>query len=188
MVKSNKRRKVIAKASGPHSEPVNWLPGLETLGLGALIEGGKLTAQGGKALVDWLNREGPLLVQVMDSRHVGSSYTISLQLTNLTIHGIYIESCKLDKPIVKDEILTRVGEDMNMDASSLGRGTRKPPIRGEGKLLPPGDKEKFDIVIRDNDLSYIYEADRQVGSATLTYRVLNEESPRPKKFTFNLRS
>jgi len=51
-----------------------------------------------KALYEKLKTDDPLLIQVLDSSVSGNNHQLSLRITNLTLHGIYIDELKVEKP------------------------------------------------------------------------------------------
>ena len=152
--------------------PIAWFTEAE---IPALLKGADLAVKGGEKLVEWIKSEWPLLLQVLDSRLDGDHYVIKFKATNMTVHGIYLESCTLEQPLVKQMVI------------SLPKGTtisfptdkEDAPASGEGTLIPPASEKIFNIMLPMGDVEYIqsggYEGNRGLGSATLGYRILNEE-------------
>jgi hypothetical protein len=164
--------------------PIAWFTGAE---IPAVLKGADLAVKGGEKLVEWIKSEWPLLLQVLDSRMDGDHYVIKFKATNMTVHGIYLESCTLEQPLVKKKVISLPKEA----TISFGDEKENPPASGEGTLIPTGGERIFDIILPLRDVEYIrtggFEGNRGVGSATLGYRILNEELEREKKLVFGLR-
>jgi hypothetical protein len=164
--------------------PIAWITGGE---IPAVLKGAELAVKGGEKLVEWIKSEWPLLVQVLDSRLDGESFVVKFKATNMTLHGIYLESCTLEQPLIKSKAVS-LPKEATISFPAEGED---PPASGEGTLIAPAADKTFQIILPKPDVEYIrsggFEGNRSMGSATLSYRLLNEQSERQKPLIFALR-
>lgn len=164
--------------------PVGWITGGE---IPAVLKGADLAIKGGEKLVEWIKSEWPLLLQVVDSRLNGDNYLVKFKATNMTLHGIYLESCTLEQPLIKSRAVSLPKEA----TISFPAEREEAPASGEGALIAAAGDRIFNIILSAPDVEYIrsggFEGNCGMGSATLSYRLLNEQSERQKTFTFALR-
>lgn len=164
--------------------PIAWFTGAE---IPAVLKGADWAVKGGEKLVEWIKSEWPLLLQVLDSRMEGDHYVIKFKATNMTVHGIYLESCTLEQPLVKQKVISLPKEA----TIAFPDDKEDLPPNGEGTLIAAASEKTFNIILPLGDVEYIraggFEGNRGLGSATLGYRILNEESERQKKLVFGLR-
>src|SRR5438552_2743137 len=77
------------------SLPVGWVPTWE---VPVALKGVEWAKKGGEKLAEWINSEGPLALQILDSRAGDTKYTVELSATNLTVHSMYLDSFTLVFP------------------------------------------------------------------------------------------
>lgn len=81
------------KGQGERKEQPSDIFGVDDIGTFLLPS----IVSGGKVVWKHINKEGPLLVQIMESKELpGDRYVIELKITNIGLHSIYIEEATLE--------------------------------------------------------------------------------------------
>jgi hypothetical protein len=143
--------------------------------------------RGGEKLVEWFRAEGPLSVQILDSRPEQESYVVEMRATNLTVHGIRVDAFTLLAPTEKSlQILRNPSGGIGLDTPPPSR------ISTDAKLLNPGASFNFVIefpVPTKEELtkSGWFKRKTRLGSGRIDFWILNEESKRTKDVFFGLR-
>ncbi len=169
---------------GPSGQPKAWVPTWE---VPVILKGADLAMKGGEKLAEWIRSEGPLCFQVLDSRADGDNYLVELRATNMTVHGIYLDSFNLVSPIQLGlPIVPKVIKPISIGGSdSLGDRFPKP-----SKPIRPGFSMDFSIefpVPKPEDLRKgWFRSDERFGSAEVKYWILNEKSVRSQDVTFSI--
>lgn len=164
---------------------VAFLPG-GGLEIGALAKVADLTIKGGEKIAEWIKSEWPLFLQILDSRTDEGHYSLKFKATNLTPHGIYVESCTLTTPLQREKLISLPKSNISFTGDS-----KEPVISGEQTLIPPGGEKVFNITLSSDDTNYLQngavEGNRNIGTAIVNYRILNEEAEGHKEMKFALR-
>jgi hypothetical protein len=164
--------------------PVGWITGAE---IPTVLKGAEWAVKGGEKLVEWIKSEWPLLIQILDSRLERENFVVKFKATNMTLHGIYLESCTLEQPLIKSKAVS-LPKEATISFPAEGED---PPASGEGTLIAPGGDRTFHVILPKTDVEYLrsggFEGNRSMGSATLSYRLLNEQSERQKPLIFAVR-
>jgi hypothetical protein len=172
------------KDQNADSLPTDWIPTWE---LPLVLKGADLAMKGGEKLVEWIRAEGPLSVQILDSRMDQESYIVEMRATNLTVHGIFVDAFTLLMPTEKNiQILRKQPGQMGLDTPPPRR------IPTDAKLLSPGTS--FDFIVEfpvptkeELTKSGWFKSKKRLGSGRIDFWILNEESKRTKDVFFGLR-
>ncbi len=161
--------------------PKNYIPTWE---IPLALKLADLATKGGGKLIEWLRDEWPLAIQVTDSRNDQGSYVVMLRVTNMTIHGVYINSFKLTFPKVENVKLKSVstggivlyggGEEEN-DSTLIKSG------RSRDFII------EFDTPSRAELEKGVLKRHVPMGDGKLSFLILNEESKRDKDVKFSIR-
>src|SRR5262245_28759311 len=172
--------------AGVREPTVAVVPGTGFFELGALAKVADLTIKCGEKIVEWIKSEWPLFLQILDSRIDEGHYSLKFKATNLTPHGVYIESCTLTAPLKREKLISLPRSNI-----SFANDSKDPVISGEQTLISPGGDKIFNITLSSDDTNYLQsgalEGNRNIGSAIVNYRLLNEESEGQKTINFALR-
>lgn len=191
MATDKNERKVVkvkgrVRGQAARSLPTDWVPTWE---IPVAMKGAELAIKGGEKLVEWYRAEGPLSIQILDSRTKQESYVVEMRATNLTVHGIYFDAFTLVAPTEMSLKILRKESDL------IGFDEVCPPtksIRTEAKLLRLGESFDFFIVFpvpTTEDLSKTgwFKNKKRLGSGKIDFWVLNEGSRRTRDVFFSLR-
>ncbi len=136
--KENSHQGTIEEMRSSGTEPTNWVPTWE---VPAMIKGVEWACKGAERVREWIDKEGPLSVQILDSRPIENEYMVRFQLCNLTIHGMYIICFDLINPVSENLTLT-----FDFAQGTIGMGSTKKAVNlGEDKLLKPGQMAEAEI-------------------------------------------
>ena len=128
--------------------------------------------------------EEPIVIQIMDSVLVEGKHRISITVANQTIHGVYIESLKIEKP--KNTKLTYLEWVEDHDHSGPGFT----PMMWSGhqwapKYIPPGENVFFAISFPQIQISRT--PDNESGELKFAFSRLDKMKEENKKHTFRIR-
>src|SRR3990170_2937689 len=93
--KAGKPSKSLELRGRSPSVPVGWVPTWE---VPVVLKGAEWAMKGGEKLAEWINSEGPLALQILDSCAGDTKYKVELSATNLTVHSIYLDAFTLVFP------------------------------------------------------------------------------------------
>jgi hypothetical protein len=165
--------------------PVAWVPTWE---IPVLLKGADWAVKGGERLTEWLTSEGPLAVQVLNSRADASLYHVDLRATNLTVHAIYLGKFDLKAPPRGALNIAIRRFKFGLDEPD---GTTSKVPKNAAPLIRPGQSLEFSIEFpkpTPKDLqSGLFGNEKRLGTATLHYQILNEESSRNRDVNFSVR-
>lgn len=167
------------------ARPRAWVPTWE---VPVILKSADLAMKGGEKLLEWIKSEGPLLLQILDSRALGEKYEIELRATNMTVHGIYVDSFTLLAPVELELAISPKRLTVGFDeASAPSLQTTRP----RSTLIRPGASMEFTIafpVPAQEDLRQgWFKNEKRLGSGRLNFLILNEEERRAKEARFSIR-
>jgi hypothetical protein len=161
--------------------PQAFIPSGEAM---ALFKGAELGVQAAKKLAEWLQQEGPLVVQVLDARALGRQYLVHFRATNQTVHGMYLLGASLSWPqaITKLPLLKKPEADIAFGAAPtlqpvplpLRLATATPLDLYIEFLLP--SKQHLDAGLWHG----------RVGKLKLAFQLLNKESADSRPVDFSI--
>lgn len=194
MATEKNERKVVevkgrVRGQAERSLPTAWVPTWE---VPVALKGADLAMKGGEKLVEWFRAEGPLSLQILDSRTKQEIYVVEMRATNMTVHGIYLDSFMLLTPTKKSlQILKESPIQMRMGAG-FGGSSSPTSIPTEATLLHPGKSFDFFIefpipTIEDFSKTGWFKNKKCLGSGRIDFWILNEESGRTRDVSFSLR-
>ncbi len=141
----------------------------------------------------YFNKEDPFLCQVLDSHAEGDQYVVSLNLSNHTLHGVYLERVDLFKPDVTTLTLEPPqtatkksgGGGLSFASSSQPAAPVAPPKPippYRRTLIGPGQSLGFNVRFSMPPDAKPVES----GRLTLTLSRLNESKSRPRDLIFRI--
>jgi hypothetical protein len=151
---------------------------------GAVFKIAESVWKGGEKATSWLTNEGPLVMQIIDSKQDSGRCTVTLRALNIAFHSIELVAFHLKWP-ANEKIDMVVGRGMDF----RGKGSSEPPA----KLLHPGEKVDFTIHFNTPDSSVPGREAGTLGKLTrlglgeLSFWILNEEEPRTREVEFVVR-
>ena len=165
--------------------PHAWVPTWE---IPVMLKGVDWAMKGGEQLVNWINLEGPLSLQVLDSRASGAMYHLVLRATNLTVHSLYIDSFSLESPQELDlPIAPREIKGIGLDI------TPRSDTKAESTLMHPGTVLNLEVEFptpKAIDLEKgvsVFRKAQYLGRGKVHFWILNEEASRGREITFAIR-
>lgn len=148
--------------------------------------------EAGERIYKYFNKEDPFLCQVLDSRADGDQYVVSLNLSNHTLHGVYLERVDLFKPNVTTLTLEPPQAAAKKSGEGLSFGSRAHPAASAAPpkpippyrptLIGPGQSLSFNVRFSMPPDAKPVDA----GRLTLTLSRLNESKSRPRDLTFRI--
>ena len=104
---------------------------------------------GGKVVWNHINKEGPLLIQIMESKELASNnYLIELKMTNIGPHSTYIEGATLESNSFIDiEHLGKAESEgcITFGESDISSNTSKP------ERIKPTESKDFTLALKLKD-------------------------------------
>ena len=161
----------------------DWVPTPADISLAKT--GADLAWKGGQRALEWLRQEGPLVVQVLDSRRDASRYLLKLRITNHAIHGIHLIRFRVTWPEISPQADFRFGDK----APSYGDTN---DTRPKSKTVEPAASVDTEVAFElpvtvDREVGLLGRPSR-LGSGEIDYWILNLEAPsEPKQVQFALR-
>ncbi len=140
--------------------------------------------KGAEKLIEWYKAEGPLSIQILDSGPQEATYVVTFRATNMTVHGIYVDSFMLVAPTELKMPISPIG------AMNFGQNAPK-TSETASTLIRPGQSIEF--IIRfpaptPEDLKTgWFKSEKRLGSGKIEYWILNEESSRTRDVAFSIR-
>ncbi len=157
--------------------------------VGVILKGTEQLIKGGQRLYEWIKREGSLFIQVLDSIAKETSYEVTIKLTNLIEHGIYLKSLGISYPEnIKDEYI------FSQSLPAMGFGSRKEKNMNFRlpELLPPNAylEYTFSFKIPTNEelKPNIFGKQKplHLGKGVVKFWQLNEGEVKEKEFEFSI--
>jgi len=150
----------------------------------AAFKAAELGVQAAKKLSEWLQDEGPLVVQVLDAFSQGGNYTVHFRAINQTVHGLYILSASLGWPTRLKNIPLGQRPEVEISFGPRGGIVEQPlPMH-----VPSAKARDFYLVFPLPPVEHIDGGlwNKRVGKLELAFQLLNQESPSKKPIEFAL--
>jgi hypothetical protein len=165
-------------------QPNGFIPTWE---IPVALRGIEYAREGGKKFVEWLAAEGPLGIQILDSRVAENRYLLEINAMNLTVNSLYIDAFTLLSPVHQVlDMAKKPVPGLDLTWALPGSGPSGP------QLVRPGDNFEFVVHFPVPDARNLtrprgFMDKKLVGSAQIRYTVLSEATSRDRKIAFALR-
>lgn len=167
----------------------NWV--FTPMDIPTLIKVGGAAVKGGEKVYEWLNKEGPLSIQILDSykNPMEAMYVVEMRATNVTVHSIYLDSFDLVIPTPQTNLPISSSNPRIKFGKSVSSSVA--PEQNKPKLIRPRESLTFFIGFtppnaKQLEIGFLNQR-RNLGSGNIGYWVLNEESVRTKAVEFSIR-